>query len=340
MALEYKDYYQILGVPRTATDDEVRKAFRKLARQHHPDVAKNKAHGENKFKEINEANEVLGDPEKRRKYDAMGPAWRDGGFRTSGAGNFGSAQSRGSGQRPGFEFAGTGFSDFFEQFFGSSGTRGGFGAGSGNERFSERGQDMEADLMVTLEEVMRGAVRPITLRRNVLCNRCSGSGIFRNQACSDCGGTGNVTKQENYKVKIPAGVKEGQKLRLAGQGEVGVGKGPAGDLYLRVRFAGHPDFRIEQNVLCVDVDVSPWEAALGTSVPVSTLDAPVNIRIPPGTQHGQKLRVRERGLPGTDGSKGDLLAVIHIRIPKSLSEKERLLFEELAKESRFNPREA
>lgn len=345
MSLEYKDYYKILGVSRTATDDEIRKAFRKLARQYHPDVAKNKSGAEDKFKEINEANEVLSDPEKRRKYDTLGENWKQPGAGAGGGEHFRSRRGgNGASGAEGFEFTGTGFSDFFEQMFGSAGSRGGFGNMGGldpNEGagFAARGQDSEADIMVTLEESMRGAVRSVSLRRNLPCSKCGGSGAVRGKVCSACHGEGFESSTQTFKVKIPVGVREGQKLRLAGHGEAGHSGGGAGDLYLRVRLASHPDFSVEGSDLLHELDVAPWEAVLGAEVSVPTLDQPVSIRIPPGTQTGQKLRVRGRGLPARTGNAGDLYVVVRIQTPKEITDSEKKLWSQLAHESHFNPRD-
>ncbi|MEO6182085.1 MAG: DnaJ C-terminal domain-containing protein [Verrucomicrobiota bacterium] len=343
MAVEFKDYYKTLGVERTASEDDLRKAFRKLARQYHPDVAKDKAQAENKFKEINEAYEVLSDSEKRKKYDTLGADWKGGFAPPPGTGrNYRThtGRSGGSAGAEDFEFGGTGFSDFFEQFFGSKGRGGAGQRGSPFEQdVSQRGHDLESDLMVTLEETMHGAVRPISLRRNLVCEQCHGMGQMQNRACPACGGTGQIARTEKYQVKIPAGVRGGQKLRLAGQGEAGAGNGSRGDLYLRVKFAAHPDFRVEGGNIFYDLDLAPWEAVLGTSVSIPTLKTPVNIKIPPGTQDGQRLRVKERGLPSRDGKNGDLYVVAQIVMPKEITERERELWEKLARESKFNPRD-
>jgi len=336
MPVEYKDYYKILGVPRTADADAVRKAFRALARLYHPDVAKDKRGGEERFKEINEAYEVLGDPEKRRKYDDMGPDWRGSQEPPRSQPGFRSRTRPGASAEE-FEFGGTGFSDFFEQFFGRSGGFGGRYDGAATPQ-SERGQDAEADIMVTLEEAQNGALRPITLRRSRRCPACEGTGVENRRVCAQCQGEGEVSITERYQVKIPAGVREGQKLRVSGQGEPGAGGGPPGDLFLRVRMAAHPDFRVEGGDLYCEVELAPWEAVLGASVAAPTLNGPVNIKIPPGTESGQRLRVRERGLAGRDGSKGDLYVVVRVQVPKTLTDRERSLWEELARESRFRPR--
>ena len=235
MALQYKDYYAVLGVPRTASADELKKSFRKLAREFHPDVAKDKKKAEEKFKEINEAYEVLSDPEKRKRYDELGPNWKAGAeFRPPGWEQFGGRRThRGGGAgHPDFEFqfGGTGFSDFFETFFGSAARqgRGARGAGFGGEdELAERGRDIEGDILVTLDEVVHGSVRAVNVRSEM---------------------EGEV-KTRTYQVKIPAGVAEGQRLRLAGRGEAGAGGGAAGDLYLRVRLARHPDFEVSDHNL-------------------------------------------------------------------------------------------
>jgi len=351
MPVKYKDYYEILGVPRTASDADIKKAFRKLAREYHPDVAKNKKQAEEKFKEVNEAYEVLGDPTKRKKYDELGPNWSAGSeFRPppgwesfSGGRTYTGRGSRGEDFE--FQFGGTGFSDFFEQLFGSVGGRRGaargFGQGGGiaEEDFAtERGRDIEGDIMVTLEEAMRGSVRSVQVRRGVPCEHCGGTGERARHVCNVCGGSGQVAKSDTYQVKIPAGVGQGQRLRVAGRGEAGAGGGAAGDLYLRVRFAKHPDFEVEDHNLIYEAQLAPWEAVLGANISVPTLNGRVNIKIPPGTQSGQKLRVRGRGLPQRSGGSGDLLIVTSIEVPNQVSESERKLWEKLATESQFNPR--
>lgn len=321
MAVQYKDYYESLGVPRNASDADIKKAFRKLAREYHPDVAKDKKKAEEKFKEINEAYEVLSDPAKRKKYDELGANWKSGSdFRPPpGWGGFGGARGAGrTGGQQHYEFSGTGFSDFFEQLFGARG-RGGFGRGFGGatafeeEDFAERGRDVEGDIMVTLEEAMHGSVRSVTVQHN--------------------------SHTQTHQVKIPAGVTEGQRLRLVGRGEAGVGGAGAGDLYLRVRLAKHPDFEVQEHNLIYEADLAPWEAVLGTNVSVPTLDGRVNIRIPAGTQNGQKLRVRGRGLPQRSGGNGDLIVVTRIIVPASTTDSERKLWEQLAQESNFKARE-
>jgi curved DNA-binding protein len=325
MSAAFKDYYQTLGVARDASAADIKKAFRKLARQHHPDVATDKKAAEEKFKEINEANEVLSDPEKRKKYDELGADWQHGGgarhphqqhqYRGPQGGEW---QEAG----PEFNFGGTGFSDFFEQYF-SGASRYGFpeGAAAGRAGRARRGNDVEGDILVTLEEIMEGAVRPISLQ---MTNTRTGK-----------------VDTHSFQVRIPAGVQDGKRIRVPGQGEPGAGDAPAGDLYLRVRHAAHPDFHTEGHDLYHDLDLAPWEAVLGTELNVPTLDGSIKLRVPPGSEDGQQLRVRGRGLPkGKDGGRGDYHAVINIRLPSETTAEERELWEKLRSVSKFNPRTA
>lgn len=341
MSVQYKDYYTSLGVQRDASDADIKKAFRKLAREFHPDVARDKKKAEEKFKEINEAYEVLGDPAKRKKYDELGANWKSGAdFRPPGDwANAGGARRASGG--PGradyeFQFGGTGFSDFFEQVFG--------GRHSGNsqqftsEETAEHGRDIEGDIMVTLDEAMSGSVRAVNVRHAVECETCGGTGRRGQRTCQTCAGEGRVTKEDQYQVKIPAGVTEGQRLRLAGRGEAGARGGKAGDLFLRVRLAKHPDFEIEGANLIHEAEIAPWEGVLGTSLAVPTLTGRVNIKIPPGTQNGQKLRVRGRGLSKPGAEHGDLIIVARVELPAKITDSERKLWEQLARESSFNPR--
>ncbi len=307
MAVKYKDYYESLGIPRTANEADIKKSFRKLAREFHPDVAKDKKRAEEKFKEINEAYEVLSDKDKRRQYDELGANWKSGAeFRPPpGQGGFGGGQTFRGGRPAGngtqsFEFDGTGFSSFFDQLFGGmrgGGPRGNMGAQEPVSR------DVEGDILVTLEEARRGSIRTVTVRHE--------------------GGA------DSHQVKIPAGITAGQKLRIAGRGENG------GDLYLRVRLAKHPDFEVDSHNLIHELELAPWEAALGAEISVPTLDGRVSIKIPAGTASGQKLRVRGRGL----GKEGDLFVVTKIVVPEKISDAHKKLWEQLAKESHFNPRD-
>lgn len=343
MAVSYKDYYQTLGVPRDASEADIKKAFRKLAREHHPDVAKDKRNAEAKFKEINEAYEVLSDAGKRKKYDELGADWKAGAEFRPPPGWEGAGGRRGSRSEGGeeFHFGGTGFSDFFEQFFGARGPGGsGFsGRNFTDEEVSERGRDIEGDLMVTLDEAMNGGVRTISLRRGAPCETCGGTGYKGRRSCPTCSGEGVALKSEEHKVRIPAGITEGKRLRVAGRGEAGSGGGDSGDLFLRVRFARHPDFEVEGHDLTHETEVAPWEAVLGAQISVPTLGESVTIRIPPGTQNGQKLRVRGRGLPRPGGASGDLYVKARIEVPTEITASERALWEKLARESDFKPRD-
>lgn len=337
MSVQYKDYYAILGVARTASSADIKKAFRKLAREYHPDVAKDKKRAEEKFKAVNEAYEVLGDPVRRQQYDQLGANWKSGAdFRPPpGWGR----SAGGGGERTEFEFnfGGTGFSDFFEQLFG--GRRNGQSrSGASEAEPAERGADIEGDILVSLEEAMRGSQRAVNVRHAVVCSVCGGSGHRGARACVACEGQGRVSKSETYQVKIPAGVTEGQRLRLAGRGEAGSRGGSAGDLFLRVRLAKHPDFEVSGHNLIYEAPVAPWEAVLGGNLSVPTLEGHVNIKVPPGTQNGQKLRVRHRGLTSRAGERGDLLVVIQVEVPVRITEAERNLWRKLAETSKFNPR--
>jgi curved DNA-binding protein len=311
MAVAFRDYYEVLGVPRDASADDIRAAYRRLARQYHPDVNKEPG-AEDRFKEVAEAYEVLRDSEKRERYDRLGPNWKAGDDVSGAAGfegfeGFTPRGGRGFGEGVRVEFReGGDFSDFFQSFFGARGrgaARGGF------DGFSTRGSDEEATLELSLEEAVRGGRRKISL----------GGG-------------------RDYEVNIPAGVRDGQRIRLAGEGGRGAGDGPPGDLFLRVRIKPHPRFRVEGSDLHTDLPVSPWEAALGATVEVRTLTGTARVRVPPGSSTGRKLRLRGQGLPGPRGGTGDLYAHVKVMVPKKLTDQERELFEQLAKVSDFNPR--
>jgi len=320
MPVEFKNYYDVLGVTATASDADIKKAFRSLARKYHPDVAKNQAGAENRFKEINEANEVLSDPEKRRKYDELGANWnhpeRQPGRSQGGFGG-------GAGEASEFQFDGTGFSDFFEQFFGSRGRpSGGFGGmrgeGRGGSPYAQRGQDIEGDILVTLDEVVNGSTRTIRLQRT---DPRTGQGT-----------------QQSLRVKIPPGVREAQLIRLAGKGQDGSGGGDAGNLYLRVQFAKHPDFRVRDSDLYYDLELAPWEAVLGATVEIPALGGTVSLKIPAGTAAEQQFRLRGKGLPQGNGTRGDLYALVSIQVPSQLTPEQKVLWGQLAATSKFNPR--
>ena len=325
MAAQFRDYYETLGVARTATADEIKKAFRVLARKHHPDVAKDKKAGEAKFKEINEAYEVLGDPEKRTKYDQLGQNWDKGapppGYeyaRQAGA------APNGAGGAQEFHFEGTGFSDFFEQMFGAGRGAGGFGFPGGHARGATasgpiHGQDVEGAILVTLDEVMQGSVRAISLQ--------------------SIDPTTGEAKTTSFKVRIPKGALEGQVIRVPGKGQLGLRGGEAGHLFLRVRLASDPDFHALGADLYRDLPLAPWEAALGATVRVRGIDGEFDVKIPAGMANAQKLRLRGRGLPRPKSEeRGDLYVVADIQIPAQLSAREKGLWEELQRDSTFKPR--
>jgi curved DNA-binding protein len=321
-AVGASDHYEALGVGRDASEDDIRRAYRRLARQYHPDVNKEPG-AEDRFKAVSEAYDVLRDPEKRSQYDRYGSNWR--------AAREAERQGRGAGARPGggggggggfegfdggggfddvrVEFGEGGVEDLFEGLFGRGrgwGRRG----GGGFDGFAMRGSDAEAELELSLEEAARGGRRRISL----------GDG-------------------RDFEVDIPRGVRDGQRIRLAGEGGAGVGDGPSGDLFLRVRIRPHPRFRLDGRDLYVDLPVAPWEAALGASVEVPTLDGTARVKVPPGSSSGRRLRLRGEGFPtGPGGDAGDLYAVVKIMVPKKPSKKERELFEQLAKVSKFDPR--
>ena len=328
MAVEFKDYYQVLGVTPKATDDEIKKAFRTLARKYHPDVAKNKKTAEEKFKEINEANEVLSNPESRRKFDQLGADWktgaqsrqqpRDGGNSSAGRAARDAADE--------FQFEGTGFSDFFEQFFAKRAARSRGDspfdaqefAGSYGEPEAARGQDIQGDILITLDEVLKGAMRAISVRHT---NPVTGK-----------------EETETYQVRIPKGVQAGQTIRVSGKGGEGSHGGSAGDVYLRVRYAQHPDWQVRGADLIGHLDLAPWEAVLGATVPVRTLEGSVSVKVPAGFQQGNKLRVRGKGLPAGDSKRGDLYVELTIQVPAHLSKEEELLWKQLALQATYNPR--
>jgi curved DNA-binding protein len=301
MSVGFKDYYEVLGVPRDASSDDIRRAYRKLARQYHPDINQD-SDAEERFKEVGEAYEVLSDPEKRERYDRLGDQ-RRAGAETPDMADFEDLFGRaGFGSDVRVEFGEGGYSDFFERLFGD-----GAGVADGGPL---RGRDREAVLELSLEEALAGGRRRLSL---------DGEGGFE--------------------VEIPAGVREGQRIRIAGKGAPGRGEAPAGDLYLLVRLRPHPRFRREGDDLQVDLRVTPWEAALGSTVPVRTLSGTAQVRVPAGSSSGRRLRLRGRGLPTRDGGRGDLYASVQISVPKEMSDEERGLFEKLAEVSDFDPRE-
>jgi len=324
--MRYKDYYEIMGVARDANQDAIKRAYRKLARKYHPDVSKEKD-AEEKFKELQEAHEVLKDPEKRAAYDQLGADWRQGqDFRPPPDWGKGFEFSRGTGRRRGpggMGGAGMGeFSDFFSELFGD---RSPFGQASGGTRsgragrgFAAQGQDHAARVEIDLEDAYRGGIREIQLRSP----ETTPDGRV-------------VTKPRTLRVTIPAGVTEGQQIRLAGQGSQGTGGGPPGNLLLEIAFRPHRRFRAAGRDVNMTLPVAPWEAALGETVSVPTLGGPVDMKLPVGAKAGQKLRLRGRGLPGP--TPGDQYVTLEIVLPPD-SPQAREFFEKMRRELPFNPR--
>lgn len=316
--MEYKDYYKIMGLERSATQDEIKRAYRKLARKYHPDVSK-EPDAEAHFKEVGEAYEVLKDPEKRAAYDQLGANWNagqefrpppnwDSGFEFSGGG---------------FTGAGTGgFSDFFEELFGRA--RGGgpfsyrtsYGSGQG---FNARDEDHHAKVEVDLEDAYHGSTRSIGLQSPEMDKE------------------GHVQlRQRTLNVKIPKGIKEGQQIRLAGQGAPGMGSGEKGDLYLELHFKPHPLYTVEGRDLHMTLPVAPWEAALGAVVKTPTPAGAVELKIPPGSNSGSKLRLKGRGIPGNPA--GDIYVTLNVVVPEAKNERIKSIYEELSRKAAFNPR--
>ncbi len=340
MAVKYQDYYEVLGVSRNATQDEIQKAYRKLARKYHPDMNKS-SEAEERFKKIGEAYEVLRDPEKRKRYDALGdnwqagqdftppPGWEDifrGGNRGTGGAGFGfddfggfadSIFGRSGSARPGGQR--TGFSDFFESIFGAFGADSPGASGSRTRGASAQGQPhLEAEITITLEEAFSGTKRRISIEGNG-----QGSGSRR---------------RKQIEVTIPAGTTDGKRLRLAGQGSPSAYGGQAGDLYLTIKIAPHPRFRVNGADLEVDVPVTPSEAALGARIEVPALGGTAKLTLPPGIGSQKRLRIKGWGLARSRSERGDLYARIVVTVPKTLTDRERELYEELSRVSSFRPR--
>jgi DnaJ-class molecular chaperone len=331
--MNFRDYYSVLDVPKNAAQKDIKSAYRKLARKWHPDAnPQNAKAAEEKFKEISEAYEVLGDAEKRKKYDLLGPDWQQAArqaeqqrrYRTSAGaeefdfGNFGGARA---GAGP------SGFSDFFDMFFSGVGRRQGGGATS----FSQRGQDLETTIELTLRDVYDGGKKSISLQVEDVCPRCHGTGTEGGHLCPQCHGTGRILGVKKFDVTIPKGIGEGQRIRLAGQGGVGINGGPNGDLYLVVKSPEDATYKRKGDDLYVDLPISIYDLLLGGEVKVPTLGGQVAMTIPEGTQNNRLLRLSGKGMPHVKGSgTGDQYVRLIGQLPQSLSDKEKKLFRELA----------
>jgi DnaJ-class molecular chaperone len=339
MAVEYRDYYKILGVDRKADDKSIKSAYRKLARKYHPDVNKGK---DEKFKEISEAYEVLSDPEKRRRYDTLGPDWQ----------RYAQQPPPGGGPGGGFRVEhfedGGDFSDFFRTIFGDLGARarGGRGRGAGpgfrvEDLFGDarsRGSDVQAAVDISLEEAFHGTRKSFTMESQEPCPTCRGAGNVSGASCATCGGDGWQSVQRQLDVRIPAGVRTGQRVRVAGEGGQG-GGGGRGDLYLQITVAPHPQFERKGDDIHVELPITAPEAALGTSVEVPTLKGKVSMKIPPATSSGRTFRLRNYGMPKPrNGGAGDQLVKVKIVMPSSLTEEETALYQRLKALRTDNPR--
>ncbi len=331
--MNYKDYYSILGVPKGAPERDIKSAYRKLARKWHPDQNPDNAHAaEEKFKDIQEAYEVLGDPEKRKKYDFLGSDWQRAsreaeqhrsyrqaqGADFSNFGNFGGATTAGGA---------SGFSDFFDMFFSGIGRQ----RTSGFSAAQQRGEDLESTIELSLHDAFEGGKKSVTLQVEDLCPRCHGTGTDRNRICPQCHGTGRVRETKRFDVTIPRGVRDGQRIRLAGQGASGQGGGARGDLYLIVHLAGDNHYERKGDDLYLDLPVSIYDLILGAEVRVPTMTGDVTMTIPAGTQNNKMLRLSGKGMPKLkDGGFGDEYVRLIGQLPTNLTDKEQKLFKELA----------
>jgi DnaJ-class molecular chaperone len=353
MAVKTRDYYEVLGVNRSASADEIKTAYRKLARKFHPDLNPGDKAAEERFKELQEAYDTLSDPENRKLFDKYGENWKavkqgggppppgwEGARTAGGPRNAAGGPPGADFDFSGFDFGGMGGGagggagfDIFEEMFGRSA-----GGRRGRARRSERGEDVEAELELSLEEAHRGVRRSLQMQVAETCPTCKGAGVVNDKTCQTCGGSGQVLKPKTIEVNIPAGVRDGSTVRLAGQGGAGINGTQPGDLYLRIRLRPHPIFTVRGDDLEIELPIAPWEAVLGTKLEVPTIDGKVELRIPPGAQSGQRLRLRGQGLNKRNGGRGDQYVRLKIVVPKEISAEERRLYEELQKVSHFDPR--
>jgi DnaJ-class molecular chaperone len=335
-----KDYYDLLGVSRGASEKDIRQAYRKLARKYHPDVNPGDKSAEQRFKEIQEAYDVLNDKEKRQMYDRFGANWKNagrgapsgagrssrpqGGYRTTYPGGEGFEYDIDF-ETPGGRGAGGDIGSIFERLFGR-----GSGAGTASSRRASRGQDLEQPVEITLEEAYQGTTRRLQLDASEPCPQCNGTGVYQSGPCMNCSGTGLIQHAKRLEVKIPAGVDTSSRVRVAGEGGYGTAGGARGDLYLVVTVRPHATYERKGDELHVEVPVPLTLAVLGGEVEVPTLKGKISLRIPPETQNGRTFRLAGRGMPRLkDGTFGDMFARVKVVLPTGLSERERELFEEL-----------
>jgi len=326
--MKFIDYYEVLGVPKTATDKEIKTAYRKLARQYHPDVQKadGKKASEEKFKEINEAYEVLGDAENRAKYDKLGQNWRMGQEFQPPPENAGYQTYHMDGMD---DF---GFSDFFSSIFGQefSKQQAGYANGYRTGHRSYKGEDVEVEISLAIEELMAGTEKDIQISLPALCTACEGRRFSNRGVCSTCGGAGVTDEHKKLKVKIPSKSYPGTILRLKGLGGKGTNEGPNGDLYLHVQARSHSTWRVINQVdLEGDLLIHPEQAVLGDEVSMQTPDGMVQVKIQPGIRSAQKLRLKNRGFKGKNGTLGDLYIKVYIDIPRNQSPKEIELYKQI-----------
>ncbi len=335
--MNYKDYYAVLGIPKNAAEKDIKSAYRKLARKWHPDAnPTNPKEAEERFKEISEAYEVLGDPEKRKKYDVLGSDWQRAArqaeqqrqYRTRynehdfGHFDFGNAAGGAAGAGP------SGFSDFFDMFFSGIGKRQTSQTTTG---FPQRGQDLETTIELTLRDVYEGGKKAVSLQVEDLCPRCRGTGTDQGRLCPQCSGTGRLLVTKKFEVTIPKGIGDGQRIRLAAQGGAGVNSGPNGDLYLIVKLLDDTTYKRKGDDLYVDLPVSLYDLVLGGEVKVPTMGGQVAMTIPEGTQNNRLLRLTGKGMPKVKGvGAGDQYVRLIGQLPQQLSEKEKKLFKELS----------
>lgn len=337
MAVKFKDYYEVLGVKRDATEQQIRQAYRKLARKHHPDVNPGDRVAEDRFKEINEANEVLSDLEKRKRYDQLGANWKDGAEFTPPAGwgrvNVGFDDL-------GSIFSGGGFSDFFETVFG--GARSAAQAEHrprGGRAKPDRGQDTEAEMEISLEDAHKGGRHRITLQGTRSCPTCGGSGgAPSGVVCSTCRGAGYISTPKTIDVNIPAAAREGSVIKLKQQGQPGAKGSDSGDLFIKLKIKPHPIFNVSGDDITAEVPVSPSEAVLGATIEVPTIEGKADVKVPAGAQGGQRLRLRGQGLNKRSGGRGDQYVKLKVVVPTQPTDREQQLYRELGEASQFNPR--